>query len=153
MPSGLFCFTRLIFGLSISPQIWAKAADTILAPVSDICSHYADDIVCGSHSFEQHKTDLRRVLKELIASGVKVQMVKCSFFMNKVTWLGHILSANGISPDPKGIETVQNLRPPRDIKELRSVIGTFNYFKDFIPSYSDLLAPLTTLLKKRLCLF
>ena len=49
LPSGLYCFTRLPFGLSISPQIWAKAADTILAPVSDICSHYADDIVSGSH--------------------------------------------------------------------------------------------------------
>ena len=77
LPSGLFCFTRLPFGLSISPQIWAKAADTILGPVKDVCSHYADDIVCGSNTFEQHKVDLRRVLYELMSSGVKVQLAKC----------------------------------------------------------------------------
>ena len=149
LPSGLWCFTRLPFGLSISPQIWAKAADTMLRPVSDICGYYADDIVCRSYSFDQHMADVQRVLQRVIASGVKVQIAKCAFFMEKVTWLGHVLSREGISPDPKGVETVKNLGAPQNISELRSVIGSFNYFKDFLPGYADAMAPMTELLKKR----
>ena len=148
LPSGLWCFTRLPFGLSISPQIWARAADTMLRPVRDVCSHYADDIVCHSQEFGEHLGDLRRVLEELISSGVKVQLGKCVFFMEKVTWLGHILSREGILPDPQGVEIVHKLGPAKNVKELRSVIGTLNYFKDFIPNYTDIVAPMSALLKK-----
>ena len=148
LPSGLWCFTRLPFGLSISPQIWARAADTMLRPVKDVCSYYADDIVCHSLGFDEHLSDLRRVLEELITSGVKVQLGKCVFFMEKVSWLGHTLSREGISPDPQGVETVQNLGPAKNVKELRSIIGTLNYFKDFIDKYSDIVAPMSALLKK-----
>ena len=149
LPSGLWCFTRLPFGLSISPQIWAKAADTILRPVRDVSSHYADDIICHSNGFEQHLMDLERVLERLMTSGVKCKLEKCSFFLNSVSWLGHIISEEGISPDPQGVETIRNLGPPRNVSELRSVLGSLNYFKDFIPKYADIAAPLSELLKKR----
>ena len=149
LPSGLFCFTRLPFGLSISPQIWAKAADSILKPVRELCSYYADDIIGHSNTFEDHLSDMRRILEALMASGVKIQLAKCQFFVSDVIWLGHKISREGISPDPKGVENVQQLRPPRNRKEVQSVIGTLNYFKDFIDGYSDILLPLSKLLKKR----
>ena len=148
LPSGLFCFTRLPFGLSISPQIWAKAVDTILKPVRELCSYYADDIIGHSNTFEDHLADMKKILMTLMSSGVKIQLSKCQFFMADVVWLGHKISMEGISPDPKGIETVQQLRPPRNRQELQSVIGTLNYFKDFIDGYTDILIPLSKLLKK-----
>ena len=149
LPSGLFCFTRLPFGLSISPQIWAKAADTILEPVNDICSYYADDIVGHSQSFEEHMEDMRRILSALMASGVKVKLEKCTFFRDEVVWLGHRLSAAGISPDPAGVAAIHKLKPPQSRQELQSLIGSLNYFKDFIKDNADLLAPLSDLLRKR----
>ena len=148
LPSGLWCFTRLPFGLSISPQIWAKAAETMLRPVNDVCSHYADDVVCHSNTFEDHLSDLSRVLDQLLSSGVKIKLQKCAFFRNKVVWLGHVLSAEGISPDPDGIQAIKQLRPPCNIKELRSVIGSLNYFKNFLDNYAEILTPLSDLLKK-----
>ena len=148
LPSGLYCFTRLPFGLSISPQIWAKAADTMLHPVKERCSYYADDIVCHSHTFNEHLNDLKSVLATLTKSGVKVQLEKCVFFMKEVVWLRHKLSHEGISPDPKGVSTVHRLGTPKSVSELRSVIGTLNYFKDFIEGYADMMAPLSSLLKK-----
>ena len=148
LPSGLWAFTRLPQGLKISPQIWAKAADKILKPVQDIASWYVDDIFCGSNTFEEHLSDVERVLNQLLQSGLKIRFEKCTFFKKKVKWLGHILSKEGIQPDPEGIQVIKNLKRPKDVKELRSVLGSMLYFKDFIEKFSDLTAPLYRLLKK-----
>ena len=148
LPSGLYCFTRLPFGLSISPQIWARAADTMLAEVKDVVSYYADDIVCHSHSFEEHLRDLDRLLAALVNSGVKVEVHKCTFFQKEVVWLGHRLTKDGLLPDPAGVAQVKRLTPPTTVPQLRSVIGSLNYFKDFMPGYDELLLQLNKLLRK-----
>ena len=135
-------------GLKVSPQIWAKAADKILQPVSDIASWYVDDIFCGSETFDKHLKDVDRVLSQLLESGLKVRFEKCLFFKKKVMWLGHILSKQGIEPDPKGVLAIKNLKPPENIKQVRSLLGTLVYFKDFIDKFSDLTAPLTAMLQK-----
>ena len=152
LPSGLWAFTRLPQGLKISPQIWAKAADRILKPVQDIASWYVDDIFVGSNTFGKHLKDVEKVLHQLLKSGLKIRFEKCLFFRIKVKWLGHILSQKGIQPDPEGIQAIRNLKPPKDVKQMRSVLGTMVYFKDFIHKFSDLTAPLYKLLQKG-CLF
>ena len=148
LPSGLWAFTRLPQGLKISPQIWAKAADKILKPVQDIASWYVDDIFCGSDTFEKHMSDVDRVLHQLQQSGLKIRFEKCLFFRHKVNWLGHVLSKDGVQPNPQGVQAIKNLQPPKNVKELRSILGSLVYFKDFIDKFSDLTTPLTTLLQK-----
>ena len=112
----MWAFTRLPQGLKISPQIWAKAANKILKPVQDIASWYVDDIYCGSNTFEDHVKDVDRILSQLLKNGLKIRFEKCMFFKKKVKWLGHILSKNGIQPDPEGIKAIHNLKPQRMLK-------------------------------------
>ena len=92
---------------------------------------------------------MQKILTALMDSGVKFEMRKCHWFQGEVIWLGHKLSASGISPDPGGVAAVKNLAAPKGVPELRSMIGTLNYFKDYIDNYSELLAPLSGLLKNR----
>ena len=68
--------------------------------------------------------------------------------MPDVIWLGHQLSVEGISPDPKGVETIKRLQALKNRKELQSLIGSLNYFKDFVDNYTDTMLSLSKLLKK-----
>ena len=91
---------------------------------------------------------IRLVLERLQKYGVQLKLTKCSFMMDRVTYLGHEISSNGIQPTQDKIEALQNMRAPTDLHELRVLLGMVNYYSKFIPNQATLLAPWYNLLRK-----
>ncbi|CAC5372910.1 unnamed protein product [Mytilus coruscus] len=96
------------------------------------CLIYIDDIIVFSDSFESHLTRLGDVLNRIAAQGIKVAPKKCLFFQNKVSFLGHIVSKEGIATDPGKIESVKMSPIPQTITDVRSFLGTCSYNRKFI---------------------
>jgi len=100
IPYGHYEFNRMPLGLKNAPAIFQRLMNAVLAGIQGIrCLVYLDDIViCGS-SLQEHNKRLTEVLQRLCKHNLKLQVEKCEFLRKKVTYLGHIISKNGISPD------------------------------------------------------
>ena len=76
------------------------------------------------------------------------KLSKCDFWLKEVSFLGHIVSAEGIRVDPAKIEVVVNWKPPRSVIEVRSFLGLAGYYRRFVKGFSIIASPLTQLLRK-----
>ena len=109
---------------------------------------YLDDIFIYSSTFQEHLDHLGDVFEKLRKAGLKLKMSKCQFLMKQISYLGHIISEKGISPDPDKIKAISELREPRNVREVRSFVGMASYYRKFIEHFSDIVKPLTELTKK-----
>ena len=76
------------------------------------------------------------------------KLSKCQFWLDKVAFLGHVISAEGLSVDPQKIEAVVNLKPPKNVSEVRSFRGLAGYYRKFVEGFSKIATPLTKLTRK-----
>ncbi|GJP32390.1 hypothetical protein CLOM_g16984 [Closterium sp. NIES-68] len=97
---------------------------------------------------KQHVEHLRRVFEILRRERFYVKLSKSEFALEKVQFLGHMVSAQGVRVDPKKIEAVRTWKTPENVKELQQFLGFANYYNRFVPQYAKIAAPLTNLLKK-----
>lgn len=116
------------------------------------CMVYLDDIIIRSATFEQHLQDLRAVFDRLRNNGLKLKLKKCAFAMATVEFLGHIVSAEGLAPDPAKVTAVRNLAPPTCVKGVRSFLGMAGYYRRFISHFAIIARPLFNLLKRIMAL-
>ena len=91
---------------------------------------------------------LNQVFEALRKANLKIKLKKCFFCFPDIEFLGHVVGRNGIRPDPKKVEKVQNLPAPTNITELRSTLGLFSYYRKFIKDFSKHAKPMLDLLKK-----
>ena len=107
--SGLFPFKVLPFGLTNAPSSFERLMEKVLAGLQfDICLIYLDDVIVKSDEFDSHITHLRSVFERIRKANLKLSPKKYVLFQQKVQFLGHIITQDGISTDPKKVETVQN---------------------------------------------
>jgi hypothetical protein len=141
---------RMPFGLRNAPAAFSRAMDTVLGPVKNICVVYIDDVIImtKTDSFAQHLADIEAVLKRLQLFNLKINPKKCEFARREITFLGHIISANGIRPDERNVVKIQELPTPRNTHDLRHCIGMFSFFRRLIPSFAHTASPLTALCGK-----
>lgn len=92
---------------------------------------------------------LETILIKLQKLNFAVNLEKCSFAKSQIKYLGHVIGSGRHQPDPDKIQAIKSLPQPKTKKELRSVLGLCNYYREYIPSYSELVYPLTELTKKR----
>ena len=107
-----------------------------------------DDIILFSHSFEEHMEHLQQVFDRLRKANLTLKFSKCEFAMPRVKYLGHILSKNGVLPNPEKTKIIQEWQPPKNPKQIRQFLGLTNYYRRFIPNYCNLAKPLQNLTKK-----
>ena len=139
-------FKRLSFGLKNSGIAFQKMMQQILAPVeSNNIIIYIDDVLIMSSSFEKHVELVKKVLFTLMKYGIKIKVKKCEFFKNEVSFLGHILSEEGIKKSSEYIDKVTNYPQPTTVKELRKFLGLINFQRKFIEQCSVISKPLTEL--------
>ena len=140
---GLYQFTVMPFGLVNAPATFQRTMDCVLAGLKwTKALVYLDDVVIFSPSFDQHLSDLAEVLDRLIEAGLKLKPSKCVVAANELPYLGHIASREGIRPDPLNIAAISNMPVPKTKTEVRSFLGLANYYRKFIPQFSDVAHPL-----------
>ncbi|KAG0820701.1 hypothetical protein G6F19_012320 [Rhizopus arrhizus] len=146
---GLFEFVRMPFGLSSAPATMQRLMDSVLAGLKwQTALVYLDDIICFSSSFEQHILDLREILLRLREASLKIKLSKCCFASNRISFLGYILSPDGLHTDPDKVRAVASFPVPTNVETLRSFLGLAGYYRSFISKFSVLAAPLNALLAK-----
>ena len=146
---GTFKFLRLPMGLKTSPKSFQLLMDKVFRGLtfkSVLC--YLDDVLICSETFEQHFADLQGVFNRFYSAGLKLQPSKCHFAQRRCVFLGHEISRDGIKPPSNKVELILNYPSPTNIKELRRIMGLFNWFRKFIPNYSAIAQPILKLMKK-----
>ena len=148
-PFGLFEWNRMPFGLCNAPSTFQRLMQRIFGDQQ--CQSlllYLDDIVVFSSTIDQHLERLGGVLGRLQHEGLKAKLKKCAFFQQKVRYLGHVISDQGVSTDPSKIEAVSNWPCPATLSELRSFLGFASYYRRFVEGFAKLAAPLHRLVAK-----
>src|SRR5579884_1184630 len=108
---------------------------------------YIDDINVYSKTWEEHLEHLQKVFQRIREAGLKLNLEKCNFTRDNLPFLEHIITQDGISPNPSTIQRIQEFPTPTNIKKLRSFLGLAGYYRKFIKGFSQIAAPLFKLLK------
>ncbi|CAB1105069.1 unnamed protein product [Ectocarpus sp. CCAP 1310/34] len=145
--SGKYCYKRMPFGVCNAPWIFTEMAHKTLGHIPELLI-YMDDFCVLSATFENHMKSLESMFVALQAAGLTLKPSKISFGPKSIEYLGHIISAEGISVGKDRIKAVQNLPTPRCLKDLRSVLGVVNFVRRFIPDYAEITNPLVELTRK-----
>lgn len=149
-PSGTFRFLRMPFGLRNAPATFQRLMDRLRTGLGERnVLAYLDDLIVLSPDFEAHLDDLKAVFTRIGQFGLRMNRQKCFFCCPQVKYLGHILTAQGIQPDPEKTAAIQNLPAPRNLKTLLSFIQTCSWYRRFISNFATVAEPLTRLTKKK----
>jgi len=114
----------------------------------ETCLSYLDDVIVFSTTLEQHLERLEQVLRRFQTANLKLKPSKCSLMQTKVTFLGHIVSGQGIATDPEKTKLIVDWPTPTDLKQLRGFLGLSGYYRRFVEGYVRIAAPLNDLMKK-----
>jgi hypothetical protein len=109
---------------------------------------FFDDILIYSKNPAQHRLHLQQVLQILRLHQLKAKLSKCSFAVNSVDYLGHVITGQGVATDPSKISEITNWSPPKNIKQLRQFLGLTGYYRRFVRGYASICKPLHEALKK-----
>ena len=146
---GHYEFLVMPFGLTNAPAVFMDLMNRVFSPYLDkFVIVFIDYILVYSGSLEEHAEHLRTVLQILRERQLYAKFSKCQFWLDKVAFLGHVISAEGMSVDPKKIEAVVNWKPPKNVSEVRSFLGLAGYYRKFVEGFSKIAAPLTKLTRK-----
>nr|XP_041632388.1 uncharacterized protein LOC121502744 [Drosophila kikkawai] len=146
---GLFHWRVMPFGLHSAPATFQRALDTVIGP--DMEPHafaYLDDIIVIGSTLEEHVANLGEVFRRLRSANLRLNRGKCHFFQRRIVYLGHVISEAGIHTDPDKVAAIRGLAPPTNLKELRRCLGIASWYRRFVPNFADVVAPMTSLLKK-----
>ncbi|XP_034023519.1 uncharacterized protein K02A2.6-like [Thalassophryne amazonica] len=143
-PFGRYCYKRLPFGISSAPEHFQKWLTPMVTGLEGTVCH-ADDILVFGSTREQHDQRLHRVLVWLLEEGLTLN--KCQFAVNKVMFLGHIISTGGIEADPGKIKAITAMPTAKDAADVKRFVGMVNYVGKFSPRIAELTQPLRDLLK------
>lgn len=136
-------YTRMPFGLANAPATFQRMVDILLSGMKWVNAiGYLDDIIIFSANFEQHLIDLRMLFRALRNAPLQLNPEKCDFASNKVSYLGHIISEDGIHANPKATQAIDQFPTPTCWKEAARFLGMTNYYRKFIPNASIICAPL-----------
>ena len=146
---GLWQFTVMPFGLCNAPATFERLMELVLAGLPwSVCLLYLDDILVHAKTFEEEIANLREVFGRFRAANLKLNRKKCELFRQKVLYLGHIVTQEGISTEPSKVEAVISWPTPMNKRELRGFLGLCSYYRKFIKSFSDVAGPLYKLIEK-----
>jgi hypothetical protein len=146
---GLFEYLVMPFGLANAPSTFQHYVNDALRPYLDLfCSAYIDDILIFSNTLAEHKQHVWLVLKAMEEAGLQLDVDKCEFHKTEVTYLGYVVSTEGIRMDPSKIDTILNWEYPSNVKDVRAFVGFANFYRRFIDDFSALVAPIIALTKK-----
>ena len=146
-PLGFYEFNRMPFGLVNAPATYQRLMEECFFGLHlDICYIYLDDLIIFSKTFEEHVDRLKQIFQRLREVNLKLSPKKCEFMKKKVKYVGHIVSSEGIEPDPQKIDKVRDWPVPTNPDEVRQFLGFVGYYRRFIQDFSRISRPLAELI-------
>ena len=146
---GHYEFLVMPFGLTNAPAAFMDLMNRVFQPYLDkFVIVFIDDILVYSASEEDHTQHLRVVLNILREKQLYAKYSKCEFWLHEVSFLGHVVSGEGISADPKKVEAIIKWEQPKNVAEVRSFLGLAGYYRRFVEGFSRISAPLSQLTRK-----
>ncbi|KAK1646326.1 hypothetical protein QYE76_064131 [Lolium multiflorum] len=146
---GLFEYTVMSFGLTNAPAYFMNLMNKMFMKYLDkFVVVFIDDILIYSKNEEEHAEHLRIVLGTLRDHQLYAKFSKCEFWLKEVGFLGHVISAGGVSVDPSKIQSIMEKKAPTNQTEVRAFLGLAGYYRKFVEGFSSIARPLTQLLKK-----
>jgi hypothetical protein len=132
-------------GVKTSPYIFQRIVYALLGDIPNI-QVYLDDIrITSNGTFEEHAAIMEEELERLQKANFRSNLRKCYFGEFKIDYLGYEITRDGIQPQPKKVEAILKLSPPKTKRQLRHFLGIINYYRDMWETRSHMLAPLTGL--------
>ena len=146
---GHFEFTVMPFGLTNAPATFIDLMHRIFQPYLDqFVVVFVDDILIYSQSEWEHEYHLRIILQLLRDHQLYVKFSKCEFWLTEVRFLGHVVSASGVSVNPEKVEAVMSWERPKSVFDIRSFLGLAGYYRRFIEDFSRIKSPIMRLTRK-----
>ena len=144
-----YMWTRMLQGQTSSSSEFTRCMSYLWqrVPFKDII-YYIDDFLISSSTYEEHLKRLRFVFDRLTFGNLKLSTKKTNFMAKEVNFLGHRLSKDGLSVDPKKVAAINNLPPPTSVKTVQKFLGAVNYFRSYIPKFAEIATPLYDLTQK-----
>ena len=146
---GLFQFIKMPFGLCNAPATFSRLMEQVLQPVlyhEAFC--YLDDVIVTACSPSQMRERLNSVFALLRKAGLLLKPRKCTLFVHSVCYLGHVLSAEGVSCDLEKIAAIQDWPTPATVTNVRGFLGLCSYYRRFISGFADIAKPMVELTEK-----
>lgn len=106
-------------------------------------------IIILSKTFDEHIENLRQVFEKLKSANLKMNPKNYCLLQKQVSFLGDVVSENGISTDPSYLESVKNWPVPKTVKDIRSFLGLLSYYRKFVPKFADIARPLHKLTESK----
>ena len=148
--NGFYEFIRMPFGLTNAPSTFQRLMDSILRELlGKFAQVYLDDVIVYSRTWEDHLDHLDQVFTRLHKAGLKLGREKCFFAKSQIQFLGHVVSKDGIKPDPQKLELLKNWPIPKTKKDVRSFIGFASYYRKFIEKFSEIAQPLHKIMNEK----
>jgi hypothetical protein len=141
---GLYEYTVMSFGLTIAPAYFMTMMNNVFMEYLDkFLVVFIDDILIYSKDEKEHEKHLCLIMEKL-----REHKYKDELWLNKVGFLGHIVSAEGVTVDPSKVASVTEWESPKNAGDIRSFLGLAGYYRRFIENFSKIARPMTELLKK-----
>ncbi|KAK3506450.1 hypothetical protein QTP70_000624 [Hemibagrus guttatus] len=149
-PSGHYEYLVMPYGLSNAPSVFQSFMNEIFQDMLHrFVVVYIDDILIYSPNLSDHVDHIKQVLHRLRHYHLYLKLEKCEFHQSTTQFLGYVISSEGIQMDCAKVEAIKSWPQPGTVKDLQRFLGFANFYRRFISGYSDLTAPLTSLLCKK----
>lgn len=146
--SGLFEYVSMPFGLCNAPSTFQRCMELVVGGLQwKTLLVYLDDVIIFASSTDEMVQRMDEVFTRLGHAGLKLRPDKCSLFQKQVTYRGHIVSGDGIGPDPQKIQAIKEWTTPRNTTDIRAFLGLCSYYRRFIKGFSARAHPLLKLLE------
>lgn len=143
-PFGLFEFIRMPFGLRNAGQTFQRFMHEVLGDIPSVFV-FVDDILIVTPDIESHYDTLHTVFTRLQKYGLRLSLEKCEWLKTNITFLGYLVDERGLLPMPSKVDAILEFPPPTDYQTLRRYLGTFSFYRNHIPHFSDIAEPLQSL--------
>lgn len=146
---GHYQYLRMSFGLCNAPMTFQKLMNEMLMFDQRLqVQVYLDDVCLATRTWEEHIEQLDIIFNIFRNNNLKLKASKCEFAMEKLIFLGHEISADGLRQDPNKLSAISRMPSPIDVSGVRRVVGCFSYYRRFVQRFSELAEPLIRLTRK-----
>ena len=144
---GLYRYKRLLFGVSSASELYQHEISTALAGIEGV-DNISDDIIVHGPDQKIHNQRLLKTMERLRQHGLTLNADKCLFNVDRLVFMGILLSEKGIGLTEERVRALQETREPETVSEVQSFLGLANYSSRFIPHFATLTEPLRKLTRK-----